>query len=82
MTRSTYVRGATPDKLDHAVQSNCYFLGRKAEGRDGTQRCTKVITEGDYCFGCQQFICGNHDRNPDTVAGGHRPEDHLVEATP
>jgi hypothetical protein len=66
---------------DEPVMSNCFFLGRKVEGKDGATRCTKVITESDYCHGCEKYVCDNHTRDAGSLGPHHAPEAHLVQPT-
>lgn len=59
----------------------CYFaesLGRDDddyEGLDGSTEC-KPVTKADYCHGCKQVVCRNHDVNM-TLTEQHLPEEHL-----
>lgn len=46
----------------------CFFFDT------GRGPCSKV-TGGDYCNGCGQTICDEHD--PALPTGQHKPEDHL-----
>lgn len=58
--------------------SVCYFdkaNGRPTEGFDLTTRC-KPLDAGDYCYGCEQFICENHSIDLEASGYGHNPSDH------
>lgn len=58
------------------LETVCYFSGRSAVGKDGTERCSEVTVIGHHCHGCDETICDNHEMN-DTLSGAHFPEEHL-----
>ena len=53
----------TKDKTD--LTPKCYF-------------CKQVVTEEDYCYGCEQYVCEKcFDEDGDFPVGKHQVEDHM-----
>lgn len=49
------------------IQPICYF-------------CEKEVMEGDYCYGCEHYVCEECDRaSIDIPLGGHNVDDHQPE---
>ena len=56
----------------------CFFHesgARPTVGNDGYKDCA-LMTQENYCFGCQQFICSNHEMGTGAF-GSHDPTAHL-----
>lgn len=62
---------------ENTSDNSCFFFSKGKEGFDRTSRCTNggKCTEENFCYGCKQFICENHDISG--PFGSHSPEEHL-----
>lgn len=39
--------------------------------------CSKVCDEGDFCYGCKEYICGDCENRLNAPMGKHEWEAHL-----
>lgn len=46
-----------------SIMPKCYF-------------CHKEVSEDDYCFGCDDYVCEKCDENQTKAVGDHLVEDH------
>jgi len=38
--------------------------------------CGGEVSEADFCWGCNEYVCQNCDDDGDFPIGDHKPEDH------